>query len=274
MAYRRYAKRRRTYGRFRRRYARKRLFIRRRRGGRGYTRKIGFYRKYGYGSRRSGRRGYELKYLDDEGSSSTDGSIPTTGKGPLGWTVKSSFFVIPNGTGATERIGRKVTIKSLMIRYQITRDTSWVLATDTPTLIKQGTTSDTVRIIIALDRQTNGQAADISMLLADLDFHSYNSLVNKGRFTVLSDNVYTLNPTGISSDGTTLFIPPITINATFMKKLNLPIEYSGTTGAIGEIKSNNIVCFAITQYAGSPSTTGTYPNITINWKSRTRFADM
>lgn len=204
-----------------------------------------------------------MKYLDTVNTWRTNvtGTI-----GPTGATIQDSFFIIPSGTGATQRIGRKVTVKSLMIRMTIERYPIKDVVANT-----NAYTADTLRVIVALDRQTNGLAPVISDLLASTQYQSYNSLVNKGRFTVLWDNVYTLNDTGVGSDGTNVYTPGIEINVTFMKKLNLPIEYSGTNGTVDEIRSNNICMFAISKLAGSSST---IPDIYLNWTARVRYADM
>nr|APC94133.1 putative viral capsid protein [uncultured marine virus] len=95
-----------------------------------------------------------------------------------------------------------------------------------------------------VDKQCNGATAAVTDLFESNDWQSFRNLANTGRFSILLDKMVTLNYMNLASDGDT-FVSATNINKdyTFFKKCNIPIEYSGTDGAIGEIRSNNIgVC--------------------------------
>lgn len=102
------------------------------------------------------------------------------------------------------------------------------------------TGNDTVRIILYLDKQCNGTAATVTQILESDDFQSFNNLSNKSRFRTLMDRVYDLNATAGMGNGTANDTVATQINDSLFKKVNLPIEYDSTAGAIAEIRSNNI----------------------------------
>ena len=65
---------------------------------------------------------------------------------------------------------------------------------------------------------------------------------NVDRFVILKDKTYTLNPpTQNAALGSCQTLREIKMN----KKCNIPLEFSSTTGAITEIRSNNILCLFI-----------------------------
>ncbi len=145
-------------------------------------------------------------------------------------TVTDSINKIPQGITEKTRIGRKCTIKSILWRYNLRL----------PATSTTGDTSDTVRVILYLDKQCNGATiADTDLLESD-DFQSFNNLANSGRFRVLMDRNHTMaSPSGLGN-GTTNFFGENREDFTFFKKCNIPIEFNNTTGAITEIRSNNI----------------------------------
>ncbi len=147
-----------------------------------------------------------------------------------GTIAEDSVLTIPEGVGEEQRIGRKITVKKIGWKFNIK--------------LPAGTTataSDTVRVMLYVDKQTNGAAAAVTDLLATDDFQSFNNLSNKSRFYTLMDRTYDVN-TSISGNGTSSDTVEKQINDSFYKDCNLPIEYdnSATTGAITTMRSNNI----------------------------------
>jgi len=149
-----------------------------------------------------------------------------------------SLVIVAGGTGASERVGRRILVTDIFIRgVHLLPSTS--TAADT---------SDTYRTIVFLDRQANGAVAVTTDILNTASHLSFNNLFNVGRFKILSDKrtafsanggAVTVTPEFFSSNEKHFFIA--------LKDLNIPIEYSGTDGAIDKITSNNIGILMISE---------------------------
>ncbi len=180
----------------------------------------------GYYGRYAGPKG-ELKFHD---VNLDDAVVATAG------TVTPTINIIAQGVTESQRIGRKCTIKQINWRYDV------IL----PEIDAAGTpgSGDSLRIIIFIDKQANGATAAVTDLLETANFLSFRNLANSGRFTFLMDKMHNINYAGLASDGAGVVSQANRIFAySWYKRCNLPIEYSSTTGAIGEIRSNNIgVC--------------------------------
>lgn len=184
----------------------------------GFTRNTGFFGRFGAGG--------ELKFHDqdiDDAAIAANGTIFTNA------SAEATLLRIPQGTSEIQRIGRKCTIRSIGWRFEIR-----LLAT------ANVGASDVVRVILYLDKQCNGAAAAITDILESNNFQSFNNLGNKSRFRTLMDRTYALNTQAAAGDGTANDAASFLIQDTFFKKVNLPIEFSSTAGAIAEIRSNNI----------------------------------
>ncbi len=101
--------------------------------------------------------------------------------------------------------------------------------------------SDLFRVMLYVDKQANGATVVNTDLIEDEnDVMSFRKLENIGRFTILYDKFHTLNAPAGSGNGTAadsfIYQKFFTIN----KKVNIPLEFSSTAGAITEIRSNNI----------------------------------
>ncbi len=180
----------------------------------GFTRTAGFFGRFGPG------RG-ELKFHDldvDDATIASNGTI-----------TQDSVNKIAQGVTEVQRIGRKCILRSINWRFNIRL----------PEGVATTTTADTVRVLLYLDKQANGAAATVTNILETDNYQSFNNLANKSRFRTLMDRTYDMN-TDLSGDGTTVDSPRFNINDTLFKNLAIPIEFDSTTGAITEIKSNNI----------------------------------
>lgn len=152
-----------------------------------------------------------------------------------------SLNLIPQGVTESTRVGRKCTIKKLHLNFRLTKDASATLA---------GT--DTVRVIVYVDKQANGAAATAADILeVTTDTFSYRNLANVNRFRILKDIKYQLNAQAAAGDGTTNSSVVYGKYYQCSVPLDLPIEFDSTTGAITEIKSNNIGILMIDENAGS-----------------------
>ncbi len=154
--------------------------------------------------------------------------------------LTASINLIPQGTTEKTRIGRKAVLKSINWRFDITmNDTS-----------SADTTSEVFRVIMYLDRQCNGATAVVATaagILETDDYQSFNNLANKGRFLTLMDRTYDLNcPSGSGQNAADVFGEQVMHDSLF-KKVDIPIEFDAATGAITEIRSNNIGVVLITK---------------------------
>jgi len=159
-------------------------------------------------------RGGELKFVDT--SFSTDPAFGSTA-----FTAGTLLNGIANGSDASTRIGRKVTIKSLLCRWSCEmRATS--------------TLGALIRTLIVYDKQANATAPAITdILLADV-FNSPNNLSNRDRFVTLVDNV----SSALSING------DAAVGGVVYKSLNLETMFNaGSAGTIGDITSGSIYMF-------------------------------
>jgi len=211
----------------------------------GYGRTSGYYGRYGPGP------GAELKFHDldiDDAVVASSGSI-----------AQASCNIIAQGTTESTRLGRKLTIKSINWRFQVTLPELDAVADPGPV--------DAVRVILYLDKQANGATAAVTDILESADFQSFNNLANKSRFRTLMDRTYAINYSNLASDGAGVVSSAgENIQDSFFKKCNIPIEYdnTGTDGALTSQRSNNIGLLLISR----SNTAG------FNSKMRLRFSDM
>ncbi len=184
----------------------------------GRDRTEGYYGRYASGS--------ELKFFDVDVTDAvvaSGGTIQNTG----------SLNLISQGTGEEQRIGRKCTIKSAHWRYRVK-----LPPTDADALPGEG---DSVRIIVYVDKQCNGVTAAVTDILEDDDIHSFRNLANSQRFNLLMDKMVTLTYAGLGSDGAGVISSAASHKEfTWNKACNIDIEFNNTTGALTEIRSNNI----------------------------------
>jgi len=205
------------------------------RTGPGYTRTSGYYGRFQ-------ASGDELKFYEQTFS---DGAIAA-----IGDILSSGSLVnIEQGNKENDRIGRKCTIESMHFRFTIA----------VPFLDAQATppAGEAVRFIIYQDKQTNGATAAVTDILENGEFHSFRNLANSQRFIIHMDKVVTFNYTSLASDGAGV-VSACGINKNFQinKKCNIPLEFNGITGAITELRSNNIGILVLSR-AGAPSIGGT-----------------
>lgn len=186
----------------------------------------------------------ELKYFDTAISFSADatGEVPATGQ----------LCLIPSGATEATRIGRKCTVKSIAMHGIM------VQVPGAATAI-----ADQVTMFLIWDKQCNGAAASASdVFTTNNPVTANHNLANSERFVVLKK-------------WQVLFQPGAGVQAAYnqtirqwsvYKKCNIPLEFSSTTGAITEIKSNNLFL-----YCGTAG--GTDDTINVTGTCRLRFSD-
>ena len=215
---------------------------------RGFQRVGGFYGRY------SGKNA-ELKFFD---------TVSAPSFNDTGATFASSLCLVPQGVTENTRVGRKMVIKKIHGRYTM----------NSIPAVLSGASDNQLRLILIWDKQANGDApvgADI--LEGNFQWNSYYNLANSSRFVTLHDWMINFQGQGAVDNEESMgednpkYLGK-QIYKTFHKTCNIPIEYDGTTGDLGTIKSNNIVCFAMTRFSGA---TGPDVNASIHW--RIRFSD-
>lgn len=180
-------------------------------------------------------------------------NIPGTG----GTIFNESLNLIPQGATTSERVGHKCTIVSIHMRIS-----QFVTSSAVP-----GDTGDAHRIIVYLDRQCNGAAATPSNILAAaVNINAFNNIENSSRFRILLDKVSSIHTTaggiGPGVDGTS----PRYLLRTWNKKCRIPLYFSGATGQITELRSNNIGVLIVSADANA--------NCVVAYTARVRYTDV
>lgn len=194
----------------------------------GYLRTGGFY-----------DRGQELKFYDTTFADETIenvGAIIRTAE-----TTDGNFLKIAQGTGQSQRIGKKIVLKSVSARIRFDVGRKEEAAFDSSSAF-------VLRMVCVLDTQTNGSFPTWIDIFAADRWDAPVNLANSERFRIIKEWLVDFNKMTLSLDGAgTMFIQDGLIHTDkWNTKLDIPMEYSSTTGAIAEIKSNNIYFFGIT----------------------------
>lgn len=208
----------------------------------------GFNRTGGYYGRYSGPSP-ELKFFD---SVLADSTLAQNG------TIFPSINLIEQGITESSRIGRRCTIVQINWRFRLS-----LAAVDAVAVPGFG---QSFRILMYVDKQTNGATAAITDILEFDHWLSFRNLANTSRFQILYDRTTRLDYKTLASDGAgVVSSAQVFADKTFFKKCHIPLEFDGTSGAITEIRSNNIGVLIMT--AENTTTSG------INGRLRLRFSD-
>jgi len=201
----------------------------------GYSRTSGYYGRF--------HKGGEDKFFDTALSFTFDSAaiVPATGQ----------LTLIPQGVTESTRVGRKCTITSIYIIGSVNNVPA-----------ASATSSVMCYLYLILDTQTNGAAAATTDVFTSASLQSaMRNLSNESRFRVLKKFRLSFN----SNAGVTTAYNSYRRDIKYFKKCNIPIEYSSTTGAITEIRSNNL--FLIAGATGADNTS------TMDGACRLRFSD-
>lgn len=179
----------------------------------------------------------ELKFVD----TSNIGVAPASGVMTLGALCNG---LVP-GSGANNRIGRKIVMKSILLRWSIALS---------PTTTQGGT----FRVMIVYDKQANATAPAVTDILLSANYTSQMNLSNRDRFVVLADVI--TDP--ISAGGN------YSISGKLFKKLNLETMYNpGVAGTIGDITTGSLYVLI-----GNNGTFATAQPV-ITYETRVRYED-
>lgn len=161
------------------------------------------------------RPSVEKKFVDSGFTTNVDDSNP--GVLPIN--------VINEGTSVSQRIGRKVCIKSVQIRGSLWMNNGSPIAAG-------------ARLMLVWDKQANGVLATVPEIIGAVgDPYAFMNLDNRERFVVLMDKQYTFFAAGTSG------VAPVVAN--IKKYKNLPPTsytiYDGTGAGIADISTGALL---------------------------------
>lgn len=222
-----------------RRAAAKRLAYNRAAPRSGFNRRAGYYGRFGANARNLGNIP-ENKFFDTTLGFTVDatGEVPATGQ----------LNLIPQGDTESTRDGRQCSIDSIQIKATVYLDPA------------AGAGTSQACLMLVQDTQCNGAAAAAGDVMTGTNF-SVNmiNLANSKRFKIIKKWDMSFNP-GAGVNGA---IAPMIKYIKYYKKCNVPLEFSAATGALTEIKSNNLFLLA--------SSVATDDVIVVNGTCRLRF---
>lgn len=160
---------------------------------------------------------------------------------------------VDTGTDYTNRIGRKIIAKSLLLRFQ------WYPLSATTT----DSNGDALRMIIFCDEQANGVAPIVTDILQTANYLAPLNLSNRGRFKIIKDKLISMpgwtNAAGALVNGNA--VPKV---GKVFKTMSLPVIFNGTGATVGSIQTNSMYILCL---PASNATTG------FTFNSRVRFID-
>lgn len=186
----------------------------------------------------------ELKFFDTTISTLADTTmeIPATG---------GQLVLIPQGDSDQTRDGRMAYVKSVQIRGTVTYQ---------PAAAANAATC--VHMWLVQDKQTNGAAAGATDVFTSTDASlALRNINNASRFKILKHFRVDLN----ANAGVTTAYNQVVKSLEYYTACDIPITYSSTTGAITEIRSNNLFLLL--------GSTNTDDVVTVSGVARVRFYD-
>lgn len=135
--------------------------------------------------------------------------------------VEASLVTITQGSTGSQRDGRKIVVTGIHFRGFLVNDAN--------------SAGGALRIVLYVDKQPNGATASTTSYFssANAKTQSFRNLTEFKRFRALVDKTYIVNSTG----GT---VSQNRRAVNFNLKVNIPINYTSTTGAITELLESNI----------------------------------
>lgn len=148
--------------------------------------------------------------------------------------IVDNLNLVVQGNGESERIGRKITIRRVVVRGA-TRS----LDTDADA------GGGYARFILFVDKQCNGATISVTDLLEDANVLSFYNLRNDKRFNIISDLLVPCNATAGFHDGVNGHWNRAHYPIFYYYDVNIPIDFSAAAAAITSITSNNLAMLVI-----------------------------
>ena len=138
---------------------------------------------------------------------------------------------VATGTDFTDRIGRKIILKSLQVQ-------GWVQPID------DSTGFALCRLLVVYDMQSNGAAPAITDILKSATSEANINLNNRDRFKILFDKRFMIGKV-TNTTTQTYAASPTCFKVQLYRKLNLETLYNGTTNAVGSIATGAVYAWVI-----------------------------
>lgn len=181
----------------------------------GMLRTGGFYGRFAPSGNENKFFDTALSFLFD-----TTGEVPATGQ----------LNLIPQGVTESTRVGRLCVLKSIQLRGHMTFAPA-----------ANATAASVNYLYLVMDTQCNGAAAAVTdVLTSNVMSTALINLNNSMRFRILKRFVIVNN----SCAGVTTAYNSVVTPLDYFKKLDIPLDFSSTTGALTEIRSNNLFLLA------------------------------
>ncbi len=159
-------------------------------------------------------------------------------------TFSPNLCVVPQNATESGRVGRRIKIHRIDIRCRLSL----------PPSIARNNNASMVRVILYVDRQTNGLVAQSTDILQTNTIYSHYNLNSQGRFRFLYDRVFSLigdhHWNGVVGELTSTSRERFFI---IKKKLNLTIDYddSFATGVLSTQRTNTLQMLFVLENATS-----------------------
>lgn len=148
---------------------------------------------------------------------------------------------VDEGTGVSQRVGRKICMKSVQLR-------GVVVPQDVPGAAAN-VSAQLCRVMLVWDKQPNGVIATIANILSASTSCSYINLDYRERFVVLMDKHYGLGPLYVDTTATQTWSAVDKCTAVVNKYKRLPqgtdVIFDGTGGGIADINSGALLLVTI-----------------------------
>lgn len=135
---------------------------------------------------------------------------------------------VATGTDYTDRVGRKIIMRSLYMRIFIY-----------PTITTNSQNGTTSRCLVVYDTQPNNAPPAVADILQVNTYDAPMNLSNRDRFKVLY-NHYVFTPAFVYAAASLTNGDPIPRMFKCYKKINLPTIFSGTGSTIGSIQTGSV----------------------------------
>lgn len=184
--------------------------------------KRGYKRSYPFGDKRPSAKRFKTSFVPRNWTSAEWKFTDVQVNHDVNTTTALSLLngLVP-GTGATQRIGQKIVIKSIEVRLRIYVDPN-------------AGVRQLVRWMVVMDRQANGAAPTLAQILNVNTPFGLRNLENRKRFKIILDNVKYLAPLNEEGDGCYWHV--------YLKfRRPFVVEYNaGTAGTVADIVSNSL----------------------------------
>lgn len=194
----------------------------------------------------------EKKFVDTTvtGDCSTTGSV-------------TALNLVDEGTGVSQRVGRKICMKSVQLRGQIRPE-------DALTTGANCTIPTHVRVMIIWDKQVNGVIATIAEILSAATSQSFMNLNNRERFVVLMDKAMLVGPQIMDTTATQSVAAVGVAGRIINKYKKFPQStftiFDGTGAGIADINTGGLYAVCIGDRAAGAAAIG-------NLVARIRYTD-